>query len=190
MIPTLPRRLRNRLAETILRALHDPAARRQLERLAADPTAAARWLEDPRREHEPLLRSRALRASEVLAGRPPITAEPSPAETFAAAATLFDAGLHFEVHELLEPHWVRAAGREREALQGLIQIAVGYQHLADGNVQGARALLAEGPRRLIAGHLDGFDLVAFAENVADTASLLTEGPRPTLPPFPRPTSTE
>ena len=185
MIPTLPRRLRNRLAETILRALHDPAARRQLERLAADPTAAARWLEDPRREHEPLLRSRALRASEVLAGRPPITAEPSPDETFAAAATLFDAGLHFEVHELLEPHWVRAAGQEREALQGLIQIAVGYQHLADGNVQGARALLAEGTRRLAAGRLGGCDLARFAADVADTIPQLTEAALPAVPAFPR-----
>ena len=185
MIPTLPLRLRNRLAETILRALHDPTARRQLERLAADPAAAERWLEDAAREHGPLLRSRARRASEALAARPPIAAEPSPDEAFAAAATLFDAGLHFEVHELLEPHWVRAEGREREALQGLIQIAVGYQHLANGNLQGARALLSEGTHRLRDGGLAGLDLATFAAAVADTVSWLTEDPPPTVPPFPR-----
>jgi hypothetical protein len=185
MIPTLPLRLRNRLAETILRALHDPAARRQLERLATDPATAAHWLEDATREQGPLLRERARRASEALAGRPSIGAEPSLDEAVAAAATLFDAGLHFEVHELLEPHWVRAEGPEREALQGLIQIAVGYQHLANGNLQGARALLTEGPRRLRAGDLPGLDLATFAAAVSDTIPWLTNDPPPTVPPFPR-----
>ena len=55
----MPLRLRNRLAEIILRALHDPAARRQLEHLAGDPAPAERWIEDAGREHGPLLRERA-----------------------------------------------------------------------------------------------------------------------------------
>jgi len=185
MIPTLPLRLRNRLAETILRALHDPAARRQLERLATDPATAAHWLEDAAREQGPLLRERARRAGEALAGRPPIAAEPSLDEAVAAAATLFDAGLHFEVHELLEPHWIRAEGRAREALQGLIQIAVGYQHLANGNLQGARALLTEGARRLRAGRLAELDLATFAADVADTIPKLTDAALPAVPLFPR-----
>ena len=54
------------------------------------------------------------------------------------AALLFDGRLYFEVHELLEPYWLRAAGRERETLQGLIQVAVGFHHLSNGN-GGARA---------------------------------------------------
>jgi hypothetical protein len=185
MIPTLPLRLRNRLAATILRALHDPAARGQLKRLAADAVTVAHWLEDAAREQGPLLRERARRASEALAGRPPIPASPSLDEALAAAATLFDAGLHFEVHELLEPHWVRAEGPEREALQGLIQIAVGYQHLANGNLQGARALLTEGTRRLVAGHLGGLDLARFADNVADSIRKLTDAEMPAVPSFPR-----
>ena len=65
-----------------------------------------------------------------------------------AAGLLFDAGLHFEVHEVLEPHWAAAQGDARETLQGLIQIAVGYQHLANGNHAGARSLLVEGSGRL------------------------------------------
>jgi hypothetical protein len=185
MIRTLPLRLRNRLAETILRALHDPVARRQLEHLAGDPAPAERWLEDAGREHAPLLRERARRAVEALAGFPPIAAEPSLDEAFAAAATLFDAGLHFEVHELLEPHWVRAEGREREALQGLIQIAVGYQHLANGNLQGARALLTEGTHRLRDGRLASLDLATFAAAVADGIPRLAESARPVVPSFPR-----
>ena len=185
MIPTLPLRLRNRLAETILHALHDPTVRRQLERLADEPAAAKRWLEDAGREHEPLLRWRARCATEALAGRPLMAVDPLPDEALTAAATLFDAGLHFEVHELLEPHWVRAEGRGREALQGLIQIAVGYQHLANGNLQGAQALLADGTQRLRAGRLSDLDLSTFAAAVADTIPRLTEDPPPTVPPFPR-----
>ena len=185
MIPTLPLRLRNRLAETILGALHDPTARRQLERLAAEPAAAKGWLEDAEREHESLLRSRARCATEALAGRPLIAVDPLPDEALTAAATLFDAGLHFEVHELLEPHWVHAEGRRREALQGLIQIAVGYQHLANGNLQGAQALLAYGTQRLRAGRLSDLDLSTFAAAVAATIPRLTENPPPPAPPFPR-----
>ena len=85
------------------------------------------------------MRERARRAHQALIHCPPLRAEPSLDETLAAAATLFDAGLHFEVHELLEPYWARGEGAERQALQGLIQIAVGYQHLANGNLGGARA---------------------------------------------------
>lgn len=154
MIPTAPLRLRNGLAETILRALGDPAARRELARIAADPETAA------------LLRVRARRAADALAGCPLLAAEPSLGDTLPAAALLFDAGLHFEVHELLEPHWARADGPERQALQGLIQVAVGYQHLANGNLAGARALLDEGAWRLRHGRLGDLDLVSFAAAVA------------------------
>src|SRR5207249_698488 len=80
----------------------------------------------------------------------------------ARAAVLFDAGLAFEVHELLEPYWVRAHGDEREALQGLIQIAVGYQHLANGNLAGARALLDDGTTRTRGRSVAGIDCDAFA----------------------------
>jgi uncharacterized protein len=100
-----------------------------------------------------------------------------------AAGALFDAGLGFEVHELLETHWARAAGGEREALQGLIQIAVGYQHLANGNLKGARALLEEGSARLNARRLANLDLAPFARAVAAAVSRLE--PRSRIPPFPR-----
>src|SRR5262249_59431356 len=89
----------------------------------------------------------------------------SRADALDAAAALFDAPLYFEVHELLEPFWRDAGGGEREALQGLIQIAVGYQHLANGNLAGARALLDEGCRRLEGRYLEGMDLDAFGRGV-------------------------
>ncbi|MGH7304735.1 MAG: DUF309 domain-containing protein, partial [Candidatus Rokuibacteriota bacterium] len=102
-----------------------------------------------------------------------------------AAAMLFDAHLYFEVHELLEPSWRDAEGAEREALQGVIQIAVGYQHLANGNLAGARALLEEGRRRLRGGTLAGVDLDAFGEAVAGTVGRIVQLDWRTVPAFPR-----
>jgi predicted metal-dependent hydrolase len=61
---------------------------------------------------------------------------------------------------------MRAEGVEREALQGLIQVAVGFQHLANRNVVGARALLRDGAARLDGHRLDGRVLSAFADQVA------------------------
>jgi hypothetical protein len=66
------------------------------------------------------------------------------------AASLADAGLFFEVHELLEPVWLRADGAERLGLQGLIQVAVGFHHAGHGNREGAVSLLAEGLAKLAA----------------------------------------
>src|SRR5207249_1411417 len=64
------------------------------------------------------------------------------------AAALWNERLFFEVHEVLEAVWKTAAGAERQALQGVIQIAVAYHHLAHGNPRGARSLLDEGRGRL------------------------------------------
>jgi predicted metal-dependent hydrolase len=97
------------------------------------------------------------------------------------AALLFDAGLYFEVHEVLEPHWQQASGQMREALQGLIQIAVGYQHLANGNVRGARSLLADGAARITARVIKGRPLRRFAQQVLESAASSPAS----IPPFPR-----
>ncbi|MGH7313645.1 MAG: DUF309 domain-containing protein [Candidatus Rokuibacteriota bacterium] len=169
MIPTLPLRARNRLAEAILQALHDREARRTLQALA-DGAAAESWLDPDATAAAQLLRLRAQRALEAMARLRPAAPDPPLAEALEQAAVLFDAGLGFEVHELLERHWVRATGDERSALQGLIQIAVGYQHLANGNMAGAQALLEEGSARARGHRLAGVDLDPFARAVANSTS--------------------
>lgn len=161
MIPTLPVRLRNRLAEAILAALHDAEARRRLRALVTDPARLAAWLGADGPEHQRLARLRAERAHRLLAELPLVPRDAPLGEVLAAAATLFDAGLGFEVHELLEPRWRRAEGGEREAIQGLIQVAVGCQHLANGNLAGARALVEEGAAHLVGRTLAGLDLGRF-----------------------------
>jgi Domain of unknown function (DUF309) len=199
----LPLPLRNRLAELILDAIHDPGAREGLSALAAvcaDPHALdGRGL--PERfpadlfergrgglavrsgfaTHARELGARARSGWDVLRERPLAAAEPTRAETLEAAAALFDAGLFFEVHELLEPHWFRATGRDREALQGLIQVAVGFQHLVNGNRRGALALLHDGAAKLGAGVLGDLPLEEFAAGARACGAAITA--RETAAPF-------
>jgi hypothetical protein len=156
---TLPLSLRNQLAELVLAAFHSHAARREIEALAAggsgDPQAAE-------------LSERAKRARGLFAGRPLDPADAPLQTALGQAALLFDGGLYFEVHELLEPYWLHAAGRERETLQGLIQVAVGFHHLGHGNGAGARALLHDGAAKLLGRRIERVAVDAFARAVVST----------------------
>jgi predicted metal-dependent hydrolase len=153
---TLPLSLRNWLAELILAALHDGDARRRLERVATSFDATAG-------PHASEVQERARRAWRVLQDRD-LDARHAAAALDSAAA-LFDGGLFFEVHELLEPHWLGAEAGDRKAFQGLIQIAVGFQHLANGNVAGARALLRDGAFKVAGRRLHGLELDGFGRAV-------------------------
>ena len=50
---------------------------------------------------------------------------------------LFNQGLFFEAHEALEAAWREEAGPIREMYRGILQVAVGYYHLMNGNRAGA-----------------------------------------------------
>jgi len=184
VIPTLPLPLRNRLAETILAALHDARARGELAALSRDE-AVEEWLAGADARWAAPLAERARRAWAALARRPLRETAADLAQALDDAAALFDAGLHFEVHEILEPHWVTSEGGAREALQGLIQAAVGFQHFANGNLAGARSLLSEAAARLHERKLLGRDLEAFARAVAEAAEAVSTGAPVVAPPFPR-----
>lgn len=194
---SLPLPLRNRLADLVLDALHDAEARRALLAVAAvcaEPRGLAEGAPPPAfpadlferrddgwrlrsgyREHAAAFGERAKRAARALADRALDAPDPPLDVVLAQAGILFSAGLYFEVHEILEPHWMRADGVTRETLQGLIQAAVGYQHLANGNVAGARALLHDGAAKLLGRRLRGRDLDAFARSVAAHARALAAG---------------
>ncbi|MFQ5897083.1 MAG: DUF309 domain-containing protein [Candidatus Methylomirabilia bacterium] len=184
----LPLPLRNHLAELILAAFREPEARAVLDRLGrycGEAGSGGRVADFPasfpmeffdRREGRLVLKGtyrrfrdelcdRAGRACAVVRERSLSERNPSLREVLGEAAALFDARLHFEVHELLEPCWLRAERGEREILQGLIKVAVGYHHLATGNVSGARMLLKEGSDKLVARSLAGLDVGAFALGV-------------------------
>jgi hypothetical protein len=190
---TLPLPLRNRLAEVILDAFHDGRARAILlalhrycrgepARTAALPRGFPAELFEERegrlalpgayrRFHEEFC-ERIVRAATLVAARPLRDREASLSQALADAAALFDVALHFEVHELLEPFWVRAREPAKTALQGLIQVAVGFHHLASGNLSGALALLEEGSAKLRGQGLPDIDLDPFAREVRRTLALL------------------
>ena len=188
---TLPLPLRNRLAELILEAFRTPEARHALGavwRFCSEPALALPVASLPasfpleffERRGDALalkgaygrfrdeLCERTGRAWKLLSDRPLSTSEPSLGRALEEAADLFDAGLYFEVHELLEPYWMRAEGLTREILQGLVQVAVGFHHLANGNLKGARSLLEEGSAKLLGRSLEGRAVGPFGLAVRET----------------------
>lgn len=89
-------------------------------------------------------------------------------EVLRRACTLFNAGLYFEFHEILEGYWMsQAKGPTRLFLQGLIQIAVGFHHAVHGNGVGALAQLGKGLEKAeaLGDRPLGLDLMPFLEGV-------------------------
>lgn len=109
------------------------------------------------------------------------------------SALLFNAGLFFEVHEVLEASWRTATGSERVLLQGLLQIAVALYHYGQANYRGARSLLRAGydkARTASASAPAVVDIEAFLAAVAAWQAFLdaaAEDAAPTAltPPLPR-----
>ncbi|OLT20767.1 hypothetical protein BJF78_09090 [Pseudonocardia sp. CNS-139] len=72
----------------------------------------------------------------------------TPDEAVAEAQRLFDAGLPFPAHDVLEAAWKAAPDGERELWRGLAQLAVGLTHAQRGNARGAVALLERAADRI------------------------------------------
>ena len=66
----------------------------------------------------------------------------------------YEKGDYFEAHETWEDLWSDYYLPDRKFVQGLIQLAVSFVHLGNGNMTGARNLLrkhSEIPARLLEG---------------------------------------
>ena len=102
---------------------------------------------------------------------------------------LFNAGHFFDAHEALEDVWREAKGRRKLFLQALIQISVGLHHHSNGNLAGARSLLARGGRKL-AGYpaaYGGLDVARLRRAVIRWEKALAAGTAtPSLPRLQRP----
>lgn len=61
---------------------------------------------------------------------------------------LFNAGLYFECHELLEGVWRATPGPERAFYHGVVQVAAAFYHYEKRNFHGARTLLTKGLQKL------------------------------------------
>lgn len=119
-----------------------------------------------------------------------MTGEPPPAppslgaeerEAFARGVAQFNERLFFECHDTLEELWSGVRGPSRAFYQGLIQAAVAFHHLGNGNRAGAIALLRRSLARLdrYPGRYGGVDLGALREGLTSwLVALDSEGPLP------------
>lgn len=68
---------------------------------------------------------------------------------FKEAIVLFNQRQFFECHEVLEDLWrPLPPGPEKQFLQGLLQVGVGFHHLLNHNYRGAKNLLQAGLEKL------------------------------------------
>jgi uncharacterized protein len=90
---------------------------------------------------------------------------------------LIRAGEYFEAHEELELEWREAPAGERDFLQGLVHVAVGWLHAERGNRPGCERQLEKATRRLAPytpAHR-GVDVDRVLEQVAVAAASAAEG---------------
>lgn len=130
-------------------------------------------LAEPFAPLEPYVRDRAPRFEAACAW---IERDGSADQPLERARAAWDAGLFFEVHELLEPVWMKEQGPERERLQGLIMAGAALHQLSEGKTAGARGLLGDASRRLLADEEPcNFDLAQFAHGLARLRSGIDDG---------------
>lgn len=91
---------------------------------------------------------------------------------------LFNGREFFACHEVLEDLWrPLEAGAEKTFLQGVLQVAVGYHHLLNGNFTGAKNKLSEGLEKLVAtaasDYRTGIELGALIKAVQFSLQVLT-----------------
>ncbi len=140
--------------------------------------------------HLAYLRDRCAKAAHARAGlqapQPPEIEGLAP--EVLAAVWLLRAGLYFEAHDQLEAHWGPARGETRLFYQGIIQVAVALEHLANGNRAGAASLM-EGALEKLAGlgpEHAGLDLDRLRAGITRTLAAIRDGARyhpALLPPF-------
>ena len=206
----LPLPIRNRLADLVVAAFDEAPARETLDALGAfcagrtpgdegcGRLLALGWF---RQEEDGALRllgaheafrvalcDRVRAALETSRPHGALPARATVAGAVARAGALWDRELYFEVHECLEPAWMRSDAAERWALQGLIQVAVAFQHATHGNREGAITLLAEGLGKLEASG-DALPIPAAArqawtDRLRTALRALCAGGDPPAPPWP------
>lgn len=130
----LARDLRNELSEALVGDL-------DLLRLERSPQVAVAFRKRPLQEvHRHYLEQRLTAYERVLE----IISERGLVEPFHRALVLWDEGMFFEVHEILEPPWYQApAGPDKSALQGMIRAAGVYIFLEAGRRDSAASMAAK-----------------------------------------------
>ncbi len=163
----LSRDIRNALSESLLTCL------REHRLTAAQAVADHYFAEDPGPDYLLYINDHLDRYAQFLA----LAAE-GPTDVVWQGFVLWDMGLFFEVHEILEPAWKRACGTEKLVLQALIRAAGVYIKREYGffeaaNKMAAKALpvLASNTQRL-AVYIDPQRLLVALRSAGGNAPLL------------------
>lgn len=168
-------------ASDVLRGLVDWAAGAAVgERLrslqTADGAAIFRGdgLESRFRDADDYVRRRAPRFA---AARDQLAADGELGDPIACARAAWNAGLYFEVHEVLEPLWMdESDGSYKERLRNLIAAGAGMHHFANGNTVGAVSLLRSSAHGLAhAGPETELDLERFGRDLRALAEAIERG---------------
>jgi len=69
-------------------------------------------------------------------------------DDFRRGVALFNAGLYFECHEILEGVWKATTGPDKDFYHGIVQVAAACYHHEKHNRHGARTLLTKGMQKL------------------------------------------
>ena len=104
---------------------------------------------------------------------------------FARGIAQFNDGLFFECHDTLEEIWSGVRGPSRDFFQGLIQAAVGFYHLGNGNRPGASTLFRRSLARLgrYPARYGGVEVGSLRDAVGEWLTALESGtPTPARPP--------
>ena len=98
-------------------------------------------------------------------------------DALAKGVAQFNEGLFFECHDTLEEIWSGVRGPSRDFFQGLIQVAVGFYHLGNGNRPGAITLLHRSLERLgrYPARYAGVELAPLRDAVAERLAGLESG---------------
>jgi predicted metal-dependent hydrolase len=123
------------------------------------------------------------RLAESLPPEPVLSAEEL--ASFARGLAQFNERQFYECHDTLEDVWSGVRGAPRDFFQGLIQAAVGFYHLGNGNRAGARTVLGRSLERLgrYPARYAGVELEPLRAAVGEwLRALETDAPAPAEPP--------
>jgi hypothetical protein len=152
----------------------DPALARLVDEHGAPLFGAGGQLAESFADLKPYAADRALRFAQACAW---LREDGGLGDPIEAARAAWDAGLFFEVHEILEPVWLRETGARKVALQGLIMAGAALHHLTQSNTAGASGLLREAAARLRDSRpgWPPLALDAFADGLASLAAAVARG---------------
>lgn len=163
----LSRDIRNDLSESLLACLRE-------HRLTAAQEVADRYLAgNPAPDYVLYINDRLDRYARFLA-----SVAAGPTDVIRQGFVLWDLGLFFEVHEILEQAWLRSSGPEKLLLQALIRAAGVYVKREHGFFEGANKMAAkalpvlEDNRQRLAAYIDPERLLAALRSEQEKPPLL------------------